>query len=88
MGLSFLLDQFNTKAVRKGIKRADVDAGNQPRLRRPPTWKMTEGMEGGAAGLGFGGRLVRIGLALSYVLVIGELELFFEDRGGSATCTA
>ena len=43
--LSLPLQHFRIQAVRMGIKRAHVEAGNQARVRRPLTWEMIRVME-------------------------------------------
>ena len=45
VGLSLPLQQVMIKIARNGIKRAHVEAGNQTRVRRPPTWEMIRVME-------------------------------------------
>lgn len=40
MGLSLPFGHVRIKAVRQGIKRTYVEAGNQPKVRRPLTWEM------------------------------------------------
>ena len=45
VGLPLPLQHFRIKAVRNGIKRAHVEAGNQTRVRRPLTWEMITVME-------------------------------------------
>lgn len=46
MSLTLPLVHFRVKAVRQGKKRAHIEAGNQPKLRRPLTWETVEVMEG------------------------------------------
>ena len=40
VGLSLPPQHFRIKAVKKGIEKAHVEAGNQTRVRRPLTWEM------------------------------------------------
>lgn len=73
--LSLPLDHFRIKAVRQGIKRAYVEVGNQPRLRRPLTWEPVKELERCAVDSGVGGRVMWMGLALSFILLLQASEL-------------
>ena len=43
--MTWPLQLFRIKAVKKGIKRAHVEAGNQTWARRPLAWEMIKVME-------------------------------------------
>ena len=58
VGLPLPLQHFRIKAVRKGIKRAHVEALNQMRVRRPLTWDMIRVLEESIGEWGVGGRIV------------------------------
>ena len=81
MGKTLPLNHFRIKAVKEGIKRAYVEGGTQQRMRRPLTWGMLKEMEEAAKEWGMGGRVVWIGLALTYLLLLRASELFAEDDG-------
>ena len=80
-GLSLPLQHFRIQAVKKGVRRAYAEAGNQARVRRPLTWEMTRVMEESIGAWGVGGRIVWIGLALTYQLLLRASELFAEEGG-------
>ena len=44
-GLSLPLQHFRIQAVKKGIRRAEAEAGNQARVKRLLTWEMIRVME-------------------------------------------
>ena len=81
MGKTLPLNHFRIKAVKEGIKRAHVEGGTQQRMRRPLSWEMLKEMEEAAKEWGMGGRVVWIGLALTYLLLLRASELFAEDDG-------
>ena len=78
-GLSLPLQHFRIKAVEKGIKRAHVEAENQTRESRPLTSEITRVMEEGIGEWGVGGRIVWVGLALTYQLLFRASELYAEE---------
>lgn len=67
--------------MRQGINRSHVEAGNQPNVRRPLPWEMVKKMKGCTMERGFGGRVVWMGLTLSYLLLLRTSELFTDYRG-------
>lgn len=67
--------------MRQGIRRAHVEICNHPKLRRPLTWEVVKGLEGCAVVWGVGERVVWMGLALSFLLLLWASELFADDRG-------
>ena len=54
-GLSLPLGHAKVKTVKKGIKKANVDAGNQPKLRGLLRWEMIKELEGCAVDWRVGG---------------------------------
>ena len=68
------VSHVRVKAVMQGAKRANIEGGSPQRLRRPSTWGMLAGMEGGSHQWGIGGRVVRIGLALTYLRLLRASE--------------
>ena len=62
VGLSLPLHHFRIKAVRKGVKKAHVEAGNQTRVRRPLAGEMTRVMEESIGEWGLGGKIAWIRL--------------------------
>ena len=54
------------ESVKQGSKRARVEKGTQQRVRRPLTWGILTRMQESVPCWGVGGRVVWIGLALSY----------------------
>ena len=58
-----------------------MEGGTQQRVRRLLSWEMLKRMEGIAKEWGTGGRVVRIGLALTYLILLRASELFAEDDG-------
>ena len=50
-------------------------------VRRPLTWEMIRVMEESIGAWGVGGRIVWIGLALTYQLLLRASELFAEEGG-------
>ena len=58
VGLSLPLQHLRINSVRKGIKRAHVEALNQMRVRRPLTWDMIRVLEESIGEWGVGGRIV------------------------------
>ena len=50
-------------------------------MKRPLSWEMLKGMEGAAKKWGVGERVVRIGLALTYLLLQRASELFAKNDG-------
>ena len=81
VGVSLPVQQSRIKAVKKGIKRAHVEAGNQTRVRRPLTWETIRVMEESIGEWSVGGRIAWIGLALSHQLLLRAL--FSGERGGA-----
>ena len=81
VGLSLPLQHFSVQAVKKGIRRAHAEAGNQARVRRPLTWEMIRVMEESIGAWGVRGRIVWIGLALTYQLLLTASEVFAEEGG-------
>ena len=81
VGLSLPVNHVRVRAVRQGIERALVESGSQQRLRRPLTWRMLAGMERGSQEWGMGSRVMWIGLALTYRLLLRASELFAEENG-------
>ena len=65
VGLYLSLQHFRIRAVRNGMKRAHVEAGNQTWVRRPLKWEIVRVMEESIGEWGVGGRIAWIGLALS-----------------------
>lgn len=51
MGLPLSLGHFKVKTVTQGIKRAHVEAGNQPKMHRSLTWKVVKGVDEGVWGI-------------------------------------
>ena len=58
-----------------------VEEGVRTRVKSPLTGAMIRAMEAGAAGLGKGGRILWIGVALSYLLMARASELFAGGGG-------
>jgi len=81
VGLSVPLGNPFIRSVRQGIKRAHVEKGSQQRVRRPLTWGMLTGMQENVPSWGVGGRVMWIGLALSYFLMLRASELFAGKKG-------
>jgi len=73
------LDSPYIKGIREGIRRSQAEAGLEQRVRRPLTWGMITEMQPEFKGEGERGRVLWIGLALSYLLMLRSEELF--DRG-------
>ena len=83
VGVSLPLQHFRIKAVKKGIKRAHVEAGNQTWARRPLAWEMIKVMEESIVEeWGGWGRIAWIGSALSYQLLLRASELLAREGGG------
>ena len=82
VGLSSPLQHVRIKAVKNGIKRAQVEARNQTRVSRPLTWEMIRVMEETIGEWGVGGTITWIGLALSYPLLLRAAEGFAGKEGG------
>ena len=66
LGLSVSMSNPLIRSVGRGIKRARVEMGGQQKVRRPLTWGMLMGMQERVQTWGVGGRVFRVGLALSY----------------------
>ena len=81
VGLSSPLSNPLISSGKQGINRAHVEKGTQQRVRRPLTWGMPTTMQESISSWGVGGRVVRIGLALSYVLMLRASELFAGEKG-------
>ena len=80
-GLSLPLQHFRIQAVKKGIRRAHAEAENHARVRRPLTWEIISVVEESIGEWGVGGRIVWIGLALTYQLLLRASDLFAEEGG-------
>ena len=74
MGLSLILGHFRVKAVRQGIRRAHAEVGNQPEMRRPRTWEMVKDLEGCAVNWVLRGRVIWMGLMLSFLLLLRNVR--------------
>ena len=81
VGMSVPMGNPLIRSVRQGIKRAHVEMGSQQRVRRPLTWGMLTGMQESIPSWGEGGRVLWIGLALSYFLMLRASELFAKEKG-------
>lgn len=81
VGLSLPLGNPLIRSVKQGIKRAHVEKGSQQRVRRPLTWGILTRMQESVPSWGVGGRVVWIGLALSYFLMLRASELFAGEKG-------
>ena len=81
VGLSLPLGNPLIRSVKQGIKRAHVEKGTQQRVRRPLTRGMLTNMQESIPSWGVGGRVVWVGLALSYFLMYGAAELFTGEKG-------
>ena len=81
LGLSVPMSNPLIRSVRQGIKRAHVEMSRQQRVRRPLTRGMLTGMQGRVQAWGVGGRVLRIGLALPYLLMLRASELHAEGKG-------
>ena len=57
-------------SVRQCIKRAHVEMGSQQNGRRPLTWGVLTGMQESVQAWGLAGRVLRIGLVLSYLFML------------------
>ena len=68
MGLSLPSGNSLIKSVKQGIKRAHVEKGTLQRVRTPLIWGILTRMQESVPYWGVGGRVVWIGLALSYFL--------------------
>lgn len=80
-GIKLPLGNVFLKGVRKGIKRKQVEEGVQQKIRRPLSWGIITEMQGEAAEWGEGGRVLWIGFALSYLLMMRASELFTGEGG-------
>ena len=80
VGLSLPLGTPLIKSVEQGIRRADVEKGPQQRARWPLTWGTLTRMQESVPYWGVGGRVVWIGLALSYFVMLRASELFTEEK--------
>ena len=79
--MSLPLSNPYIKGVAQGIKKGHVEKGTQARVRRPLTWGMLSSMQQSVGGEGAGGRVLWIGLALTYLLMLRASELFAERDG-------
>ena len=81
VGLSMPLGNPLIRSVKQGNKRAHVEKGTEQRMRRPLTWGMLTRMQESVPSWGVGGRVMSIGLALSYFLMLRASELFAGEKG-------
>ena len=82
VGLSISLGNPLIGSVSQGIKMAHVGKGSHRRVRRPMTRGMLTGMQENVRLRGVGGRVMWIGLASSYFLMLRASELFTGKKGG------
>lgn len=66
--------------VKHVVRRSHAGAVNQPRVRRPLTWRLSVGTEDCAEKWGIGGIVLWIRLALFYVLLLRASELFADHE--------
>ena len=66
LGLSVPMSNPLMRYVRQGIKRAHVGVDRQQKVRRPFTWGMLTEMQESVQAWGEGGRVLWIGLALTW----------------------
>ena len=69
------------RSVRHGVKRAHVGMGSQQKVRRSLTWGMLTDMQESVQAWGVCGRVLWIGLALTYFLMLRASELFANGKG-------
>ena len=80
LGLSVPMSNPLIRSVRQGIKRGHVEMGSQQKMRRPLTWGMLTEMQESVQAWGVGGRMLWIGLALTYFLMLRASELFANGK--------
>ena len=78
-GLSLPRKQLRIKEVEKMFKRALAEAENHARVRRPLTWEIIRVVEENIGEWGIGGRIGRIGQALTNQLLLRATGLFAEE---------
>jgi len=79
-GMKLPLGSPYLRGVMQGIRRKQAESGVEQRIRRPLTWGMIMEMQRDVGAEGEEGRVLWIGLALTYLLMLRSEELF--DRGG------
>lgn len=79
--MSLPLGSTYIKGVGQGIKRKHVEMGTQQKVRRPLTWGMLCYMQEEVGAGSEGGRVLWLGLAMSYFLLLRASELFAEKSG-------
>ena len=82
VGLSAPMNNPLIRSVTQGIKRAHAETGSQQRVRRPMTWGMLRGMQASIAPWGEGGRVLWIGLALSYFFDVASVSIVCQGERG------
>ena len=80
--MSLPLSGAFVRGVGEGIKRKHVEKGTQQRVRRPLTWGMLSYMQDEVGARSAEGRVLWIGLAMSYFLLLRASELFAENASG------
>ena len=79
-GMKLPLDSLYIKGVRQGIKRKQVEAGAEQRMRGPLTSGMLTEMQQEVRKRGDEGKVLWIGLALTYLLMLRSEELYGRER--------
>ena len=79
LGLSVPLNNPLIRSVRQGIQRAHIRNDNQHKVRRPLAWGMITKMQESSQAWGVGGRVLWIGLTLSYFFKLRASELFVKE---------
>ena len=81
MGWVLPTSHFQILAVLKTVDRAHAQTLTRPRTRKPLTWKMLETGRSMVEGMGESGRLIWMGLALSFLLLCRASELWAYETG-------
>lgn len=83
VGLSGPLGIPLTRSAKKQrVKRAHVETSTQQRVSRPVTWSILTRIHGSVPSWGVGKKIVWIGLALSYFLMLQVSELLAGEKEG------
>ena len=81
LGLSVPMSNPLIRSVRQGIKRAHVGMGSQQKVKRPLTWGMLTEMQESVQAWGVGGRVLWIGLALTYYFYVASVGIICQRKG-------
>ena len=82
LGLSVRVSNPLIRYVGQGIKRAHVGMGSQQKVRRPLTWRMLTEMHESVQACGVDGRVLWIGLALTYYFYVASVGILCHRERG------